>query len=355
MSIRRRIFLGIILLFGVGFYFLIDFIVDDIELRYRESTEEPLVDTARVLASIAAETAQNGRVNTDLFRKIFADIHAQRFSAQIFGLIKTHVDLRVYMTDRAGLVMFDSDAGRDEGMDYSQWRDVYRTLRGNYGARTSVNVKDPDSKMLYIGSPIVVDGDTIGVLSVGKPTYSSNQFAAAAQRELIIAGAVVCVALITIGLLLGLWVTRPIQQLTVYARDVRDGKRVKLPVLGRGEMAELGLAFEQMREALEGKRYVENYVQTLTHEIKSPVSAIRGAVELLSEDLPPEQRQSFLENIKVESERIARIVENMLLLTSLESKREIDQIDHISIDEVLDDIEKTLKTVYGCQAIDNDH
>ena len=39
-----------------------------------------------------------------------------------------------------------------------------------------------------------------------------------------------------------------------------------------------------MRETLEGRNYVETYVQTLTHEMKSPVAAIRGASEILNED-----------------------------------------------------------------------
>ena len=45
-----------------------------------------------------------------------------------------------------------------------------------------------------------------------------------------------------------------------------------------------------MRAQLEGKAYVERYVQTLTHELKSPLAAIQGASELLRQDLPAEQR-----------------------------------------------------------------
>ncbi len=41
-----------------------------------------------------------------------------------------------------------------------------------------------------------------------------------------------------------------------------------------------------MRRKLEGKAYVEQYVQSLTHEMKSPLAAIRGAAELLQEPLP---------------------------------------------------------------------
>ena len=290
MSIRSRIFLGIIILFSVGFYFLIDIVADDIEMRYRESTEEPLVDTARVLASIASSSVIDGNIDLSLFREGFKNVQSQAFSAQIFGLLKNHVDLHLYITNRAGIVIFDSDNGESEGQDYSRWRDVYLTFQGKYGARTTDIENDPDRKMIYVASPIIHHNDLIGVLSVGKPTNSSNQFAQAAQNKLIIGGTLACLVFIVISLLLGTWVTRPIQKLTHYAKAIRDGKRIKRPSLGSNEMEELGIAFEQMRDALNGKSYVENYVQTLTHEIKSPISAIRGSVELLAEDLSSQQK-----------------------------------------------------------------
>ncbi len=343
MSIRRRIFLSIILLFSTGFYFLINFIADDIELRYRESTEEPLVDTARVLAAIAAiPTTDNNNINIALFRTGFEHVQSQEFSAQIYGLLKHNVDLHVYMTDRNGIVIFDSNNGIDEGKDFSQWRDVHYTLQGEYGARTTDIEGDEEKKMIYIASPILHHNDLIGVLSVGKPTHSSNQFVLAAQKKLMLAGTVACLIFIGIGLLLGTWVTRPIQKLTTYAKAVRDGKRVKRPVLDSSEMEELGIAFEQMRDALDGKSYVENYVQTLTHEIKSPISAIRGAVELLAEDLPPNQKQTLLQNVHQESERISKIVDNLLLLSSLESRKFITAQDPINVHIMLNEIKKRL-------------
>ncbi len=343
MSIRRRIFLGIILLFSIGFYFLIDRIVDEISMRYRESTEEPLVDASRVLAAIASASTVAGKINIALFRGGFNEVHTQIFSAQIFGLLKNHVDLHVYITDRLGIVIFDSNSAENEGQDFSQWRDVYLTLQGKYGARTSPFEGDEEMKMIYVASPILLNQDLIGVLSVGKPTHSSNQFAQAAQQKLIVGGAIVCLIFIVIGLLLGVWVTRPIQELTDYARAVRDGKRVKRPNLGSSEMEELGIAFEQMRDALNGKNYIENYVQTLTHEIKSPLSAIRGAAELLEDNLATAQRLVFLQNIHLESDRIGQIVDNLLLLSSLESRKYINSPELVSVEEMIDEIDKTLK------------
>ncbi len=352
MSIRRRIFLGIIVLFSVGFYFLIDFIADDIELRYRESTEEPLVDASRVLAAIASASMVDEKINIPLFQESFKVVHSQVFIAQIFGLIKHNVDLHVYMTDRNGMVIFDSNDGQDEGQDYSDWRDVHLTLQGEYGARTSPVEGDDEKKMIYIASPIFRENDLIGVLSVGKPTDSSSQFALAAQTKLIIGGTVVCITLIGIGLLLGTWVTHPIQRLTEYVRAVRDGKRVKKPRLGSSELEELGIAFEQMRDALDGKSYIENYVQTLTHEIKSPVSAIRGAAELLNENIPLKQRQTFVQNMHLESDRIWQIVDNLLLLSSLESRKYITAPDQLAVQEILTEIKTAMTPQFLAKDID---
>ena len=53
-----------------------------------------------------------------------------------------------------------------------------------------------------------------------------------------------------------------------------------------------------MRDALEGKRYVEGYVRSLTHEIKSPLSAIRASAELLNEEMQLEDSRRFLANIR---------------------------------------------------------
>jgi two-component system, OmpR family, sensor histidine kinase CreC len=294
VRIRTRLFLGILLAVGVGFAFVVDWVVDDLTPQYRESTEEPLVDTARILAEIAAATATQGRVQDGLFRTAFRQVASRPFEAHIYSLNKTRVDFRVYVTDVRGLVLFDSNQGRDEGKDYSQWRDVHLTLKGEYGARsTREQPGDPATSVLYVAAPIVAHGTTIGVLTVGKPTTNVNAFIAQAQRKVYFSGLVSGLMILVVGLLVSEMVTRPIRRLTDYATAIRDGKRLALPQLGSSEVATLGNAFEEMRVTLEGKQYVEHYVQTLTHEIKSPVSAIQGAAELLKEEMPPERRDGF--------------------------------------------------------------
>jgi two-component system sensor histidine kinase CreC len=332
VRIRTRLFLGFFLLTGAGFYFLVEWILDDLRPRYLESMEESLIDTANLLASLAEIDIDVSGIPADQFRDAFDRVARRPLQAKVYDVMKTKVDLRVYVTDSLGMVIFDSDGGRDEGKDYSRWRDVYMTLHGSYGARsTRVEPDKASSSELFVAAPIYSAGKVVGVLTVSKPSRSVDLYLHAATPKIIAAGALAALAVIALGLIISTLITHPILRLTGYARDVRDGKPVVLPALGRSEMGELGRAFDEMREALEGKKYVEQYVHTLTHELKSPISSVKGAAELLQEDMPPEKRAVFLSNIRSETDRMQQLVERMLDLSALESRRRLDGAEVVDV------------------------
>ncbi len=332
MRIRTRLFLCYFIIVAAGFYYLVDWILDDLRPRYLESVEESLVDTANILSSIFTDVLAEGTEPAEAFRHTFEDVKKRRFSARIYEFEKTHVDLRVYATDSEGIVVFDSDDGRDEGADYSQWNDVYRTLAGEYGARaTRTDPEDPSTTILYVAAPLRSGENTVGVLTVCKPLLSGNLLIRGAQQKIIIVGIAAGLSVLLLGLVTSTWITRPIEKLTQYAMAVRDGKRIGLPDLGNSEIGVMGKALDEMREALEGKEYVEQYIQTLTHGLKGPLSAIRGAVELLQEDMGPERRGRFLRNVEVETARLQRIADRLLLLASLESRKGLRDVEDIDL------------------------
>ena len=85
-------------------------------------------------------------------------------------------------------------------------------------------------------------------------------------------------------------------------------------------------AIETMREKIEDRAYVEHYVNTLTHELKSPLTAIQASAELLKEDLPLDDQQQFATHIHEQSQRLRSLIDRMLLLTRLEkSKHQIER------------------------------
>lgn len=336
MKLGARIFICYLAIFAVCFFYPIHWMLDNLRVRYLEGVEEPLVDQANILASQVGLQMSAGAFDPKRLHDAFSQVHQRRLKVQIYDLFKTGIDTHVYITDASGTVIFDSRNPSAEGSSYLDWRDVRFTLAGEYGARTTrQNEADPNSSILYVAAPIVVDDQIVGSLTVAKPTTSINAFIQQARPRVIEAGVLSLSAAVLLSLFFSFWLTRPIKRLIGYADGIRENRRPSFPELGTSEIADLGDALRKMQEKLEGKQYVEEYVQNLTHEIKSPLSAIRGAAELLEENMPPEKRARFLANIRNEEERIAKIVDTMLELASLENRRMQPEMGKIDLHSLL--------------------
>jgi two-component system sensor histidine kinase CreC len=101
----------------------------------------------------------------------------------------------------------------------------------------------------------------------------------------------------------------------------------------------LARALESMRESLEGRQFAGRYVQTLTHEMKSPLAAIRGAAELLNEDrgaMPEADKRRFLGNISAEALRADRLLAKLLELSLIEGKAALDVSDVMDLGLLLE-------------------
>ncbi len=335
MKTRIRIFLAMLVTVGIGLALLINWISNDLKPEFRRSTEEPLVDTAWMLAALASTQMHDGIINVGAFRTVFDNLSHRITPSPIYGFVKKTTDIRVYITDKTGKVLFDS-SGRDEGADYSRWNDVLLTIQGKYGTRTSSDPQmDPELSVMYVAAPIKEGDKIVGVVSVGKPTRNVNAFVKNSQKKVSQGGLLTFLAVVIATLVVSAMVTRPIERLTTYARAVGRGARPPLPQLGSGEVGQLGQAFEEMRVALEGKQYVENYVQSLTHEMKSPLAAISGAAELLKEEMPQEVRERFLTNIENESDRLRHLIERLLLLASIENRKQLQDPQAVNLSALL--------------------
>jgi two-component system, OmpR family, sensor histidine kinase CreC len=338
VSIRLRVLLGFILLTASGVLALTRFVSHDLWPFTQQTVEESLIETAAVLAGVVEERSSD-RLDLDELRLAVGSAQRRRLQARIYSITKDTVDLRIYVTDASGIVLFDSDQGRDVGRDYSRWNDVQRTLAGSYGARaTRAETRNPFSSVLYVAAPIRQDGRIVGALSVGKPMQGLELIVWTMRQRVLWTGALLILLSAIAGLALSLWITEPIERLTTYARAIGLGQRASLPRLSTREIATLGEALESMRQALEGKRYVEGYVRSLTHEIKAPLSAIRAAAELLQEDMPTEDRRRFMANIRTEADRLQALVDRMLELSALEALQRLERTERVELGAVAQDV-----------------
>jgi two-component system sensor histidine kinase CreC len=332
MRLTRVTLFFIALIIGAGMYLLVRQQLSLVEPQTYQATEEAMVDAAQLLAAFVEADLQAGGFDKERFRRAFDGVARRSFSADIHRHLKNRVHLGAYLTDARGIVLFDS-AGKLEGRDLSQTRDVARTLRGEYGARSSRNDEsDPHSSVLHVAALIGPREIPFGVLTVSKPQADVLPIVHARRRGIYWGTGLVGAGILFLVAAVFIWQYLPVGRLTEYARGIESGKRPPLPKLGAGkEVNTLARALESMREALEGRRYAERYVQTLTHEMKSPLAAIRGAAELLGEDMPPADRHRFLENIRAESGRAERLLNRLLELSALEGRSSLGASEAVDL------------------------
>jgi len=338
MSLGLRIFLVYVLFIGLTGYFVLNTVMEEIRPGVRQSTEETLVDTANLMAEILKDDFKAGTLSQNRWPELLRAYGERQPKATIWGLPKNQVNHRIYVTDAKGIVVLDS-SGLAVGQDYSRWNDVYLTLRGEYGARSSrSDPNDPNSSVMHVGAPIRDDGRIIGVVTVAKPNSSLQPYVDRTERRLLAYGAGLIALGLLFGALLSWWLSRALHRLTGYAQAVSEGRRVEVPHYRGGELEQLASAVEQMRTQLEGKAYVERYVHTLTHELKSPLAAIRGAAELLQSEMPLAQRQRFVGNIDSESARMQQLIERLLDLAQVEQRQTLEERVAVPLAALVDEV-----------------
>jgi signal transduction histidine kinase len=111
-------------------------------------------------------------------------------------------------------------------------------------------------------------------------------------------------------------ITRPIRALVARAEEIGKGGRAAIVApeqLGTSEIAELGESLLDLAERLVDRtEYVSSFAAHVSHELKSPVTSIRGAAELVRDaEMTPEERRRFLDRIIADSDRLTGLLDRL--------------------------------------------
>jgi two-component system sensor histidine kinase CreC len=360
VKIRSKIFIAFALIFVLAIYFIVRAVDRELLPRYKQPVEDTVVDASNILAVTLANGASNGdRLDAQKVSRLFsAEKHLKKI--QIYDKTKTEQEFVIYVTDPHGRVLYHSQDPTAVGADFSRWNDVYRTLKGDYGARsTRLDPKDPFSTTMYVAAPIFINNHLAGVISVGKPISSFHGFIMSAKWRLYSSVLLIIASSLVVLLLLSWILVRPIENLQNYILSLATPQPMAPPSSNTREIHHLTEAFLSLKEKLDAKEYVEDYVNQLTHEIKSPISAIYGAAEILQNPETSETaRRQLSNNIHMESKRLQQIAEQLLELASLEKRsRPLNKESfdlNLVVHEILDSLQiaidkKNLKTVFDGQ------
>lgn len=284
--------------------------------------EDTLLDTSRLLAvNLQAPLASGQLYESDYQDKLDAMFTSSE-SANLKPTLNNHfLRSRIYVTNAKGIVIYDSLAApfNAEGQDYSRWNDVYLTLKGQFGTRSTTDLQERDKTAVYVAQPIIDDdGKLIGVVSVGKSVASILPYLADTKHRMLMSALFMSVIALLLAGLVAWWLKQSITLVTQYTQALAEDTQKPYFYLGN-ELNSLTDTIETMKHRLENKGYVTDYVHTLTHELKSPLTAIRASNELLEDDeLDADDRLMLSQTINEQSIKMQQLIDRLLLLSQVE-------------------------------------
>ena len=221
---------------------------------------------------------------------------------------------RIIIADRDGRIVFDS-LGQDIGQYYVEQKNA--------------------------GSiPIIVNDEKIGVLIA--PTSKGNMeenFIASIRMANMKAGMLATILALAVGLYFSRRISKPLVVLSEAARKIADRDLShRVSIYTKDEIGEVGGAFNKMAESLEYNELLrKNLIADVAHELRTPLSILRGNLELLQEDVIKASPEVFA-SLHEESIRISRLVDDLQSLSHADA-------GEMKFDYSMEDIAQTVRTV----------
>ena len=201
------------------------------------------------------------------------------------------------------------------------------------------------SKSKMVSSPIVVDGQEIGTVSIwvyGSDTMlteTDREYRDGSYRAMLVAMALALILSILLGLVFSRSLVTPINRMTKTAKAIKEGDlSARTRMSGDDEISRLGETFDAMANAIEKDRMMERRLTTdVAHELRTPLMAIQATIEAIIDGVfkADEERMA---TIDAEVQRLSRLVDALLKLSRLENRKIPMKKTRLNLGELLNDI-----------------
>lgn len=230
--------------------------------------------------------------------------------------LSAELDTRVRVVNARGIVQADS-ANLERGRDLSQDSLVAAALNGQEQSRIQ-------NDAVVVAIPLRRDGKLIGAVHLAQPMRDVAAVLADLRARLFISAAIALVLSALVGFVLARAIARPVRELTRAANQLAQGHfDYPLDARASDELGELARAFRSMSSDLQRTLQARtDLVSNVSHELRTPLTAIKGLVETLRDGAVDDldARDKFLASIEGETDRLIRLVNDLLVLSRADSQ-----------------------------------
>jgi signal transduction histidine kinase len=192
-------------------------------------------------------------------------------------------------------------------------------LNTTYYKRTILEVFSQAANIrLHHARPIRVDGQVVGVVLVSRSPRALLRGIYEDRGKIAFGVGAIFILLIGLSMVLGRAIVRPLESLSAASRSLAKGQREapKGSSLQVVEIKTLYNDFDAMALSIdERSRYLRDFAAAVSHEFKTPLAGLRGAIELLQDHgatMSEQERSTFLANMDADTGRLSHLVRRLL-------------------------------------------
>ncbi len=234
----------------------------------------------------------------------------------------------IRVVDRNAVVV--ASTGEDLGRSIAHFEEIERSLRGETVSLLRERISDEPEPPLasisrgtgirvFVAMPVADDGGVVGAVLLSRTPRSITQTLYGKRTEIALGALALGVVVAVLTAFTALTIARPLSRLREQARRAARGERGAVTALEHpvtADVAELSESFAAMSRALEEREdYLRGFASQVSHELKTPLAAMHGALELLldhGESMSGDERAKFLANLAADVDRLHRLVRSLL-------------------------------------------
>jgi signal transduction histidine kinase len=311
LGVKLAVALFAIVAGALGIVYLM--VVPRLEERLVDAKIGQLEQAARPLVRQIRESVREGPVEV----------------ADTVEFASSNLDARIVVLRRFGDDQLVRVADSDTGDAVEIARDPVALRAARLALRTSGRAERNDREYAEVAEPVGND-----VLLLSASIEDALATVGLVRRSLVAAGLVALAAAAALAYLAALGLTRRLRRLESAAERIAAGDFAEPVGAGTGsdEVAQLGRAFDSMRERLADlDRVRREFIANASHELRTPLFSLGGFLELLTdEDLDPNTRREFLAETRAQVDRLARLATDLLDLSRLDAGQL--EVDRAAID-----------------------
>ena len=308
-----------------------------------ESAKSVMVEVSSLMSRVASQNNKDGEIDLETFESLIVNyLRSQRNTIDKNTAQKLE-NLAIYVTDRDGLLVLDS-RGLTLGKDMREINEVESALSG-VSDTTNIIVEKTEgnrktrgvvieyflkSRYLNASNPIYGDnGEILGAVVVVAPLIDLM-----GESYLLRFIFYIFVIALLFGFLGSYRITRNINRIQKYTSNLFSGEDVLMPDLNN-QFNKLARTIRDARADVELKDDVEQYIDTLAHELRTPITGIQLTAENLLSPMTDEQRKHFVENILESNKHMDLLVNRLLDLSRIERREALKNIETLNIKEIV--------------------